>query len=147
MAVMAAGSCRRRRRCRIVRSVPGPQSAPFAFMQTPATDNLNVVGLDSNDVTLRFWRNQTRPAVEKLKDAGIHVSLFIDPDLAQVDQAQPDGHAQHAQHPDRPTAREGQHEAERDRGRERAVSLAVRPVERGRVRQGYLPPGRCLQLI
>ncbi|MFO0798643.1 MAG: pyridoxine 5'-phosphate synthase [Gemmataceae bacterium] len=30
---------------------------------------------------------QTRPAVEKLKDAGIHVSLFIDPDPAQVDQA------------------------------------------------------------
>src|SRR3954464_13777995 len=30
---------------------------------------------------------QTRPAVEKLKAAGIHVSLFIDPDLAQVDQA------------------------------------------------------------
>ncbi|HYH68212.1 MAG TPA: pyridoxine 5'-phosphate synthase, partial [Urbifossiella sp.] len=30
---------------------------------------------------------QTRPAVEKLKAAGIPVSLFIDPDLAQVDQA------------------------------------------------------------
>jgi pyridoxine 5-phosphate synthase len=29
----------------------------------------------------------TRPAVERLKAAGIHVSLFIDPDLAQVDQA------------------------------------------------------------
>lgn len=30
---------------------------------------------------------QTRPAVERLKAAGIAVSLFIDPDLAQVDQA------------------------------------------------------------
>lgn len=30
---------------------------------------------------------QTRGAVERLKAAGIHVSLFIDPDLAQVDQA------------------------------------------------------------
>lgn len=30
---------------------------------------------------------QTRPAVERLKAAGIHVSLFIDPDRAQVDQA------------------------------------------------------------
>ncbi|MFO0802053.1 MAG: pyridoxine 5'-phosphate synthase [Gemmataceae bacterium] len=29
----------------------------------------------------------TRGAVEKLKAAGIHVSLFIDPDLRQVDQA------------------------------------------------------------
>ena len=29
----------------------------------------------------------TRSAVERLKAAGIHVSLFIDPDLAQVDQA------------------------------------------------------------
>ena len=29
----------------------------------------------------------TRGAVERLKAAGIHVSLFIDPDLAQVDQA------------------------------------------------------------
>ncbi len=29
----------------------------------------------------------TRPAVDRLKAAGIHVSLFIDPDLAQVDQA------------------------------------------------------------
>jgi pyridoxine 5-phosphate synthase len=29
----------------------------------------------------------TRPAVERLKAAGIHVSLFIDPDLRQVDQA------------------------------------------------------------
>jgi pyridoxine 5-phosphate synthase len=30
---------------------------------------------------------QTRGAVERLKAAGIHVSLFIDPDRAQVDQA------------------------------------------------------------
>ncbi|MBN9518893.1 pyridoxine 5'-phosphate synthase [bacterium] len=30
---------------------------------------------------------QTRPAVERLKAAGIHVSLFIDPNPAQVDQA------------------------------------------------------------
>src|SRR5436190_22925693 len=30
---------------------------------------------------------QTRPAVEKLKAAGIHVSLFIDPELAQLDQS------------------------------------------------------------
>jgi pyridoxine 5-phosphate synthase len=30
---------------------------------------------------------QTGPAVERLKAAGIHVSLFIDPDRAQVDQA------------------------------------------------------------
>jgi pyridoxine 5-phosphate synthase len=30
---------------------------------------------------------QTRGAVERLKAAGIHVSLFIDPNLAQVDQA------------------------------------------------------------
>jgi pyridoxine 5-phosphate synthase len=29
----------------------------------------------------------TRAAVERLRAAGIHVSLFIDPDLAQVDQA------------------------------------------------------------
>ena len=29
----------------------------------------------------------TRSAVERLKAAGIHVSLFIDPDLAQIDQA------------------------------------------------------------
>jgi pyridoxine 5-phosphate synthase len=30
---------------------------------------------------------QTRPAIERLKAAGIPVSVFIDPDLAQVDQA------------------------------------------------------------